>query len=48
MFKGRFPMGRLGEPNDVAKLISFLVSVSNKLVLINIEDEKGNKIRAEK
>ena len=24
------------------------LSVSNELVLINIEDEKGNKIRAEK
>ncbi len=26
MFKDRFPMGRLGRPDDVAKLISFLVS----------------------
>ncbi len=45
IFKDRFPMGRLGQPSDVAKLISFLVSENAEWVTGQIIHSEGGFIR---
>ena len=45
MFKDRFPMGRLGEPNDVAKIISFLISEKAEWITGQIIHSEGGFIR---
>jgi len=45
MFKDRFPMGRLGEPNDVAKIISFLVSEKAEWITGQVIHSEGGFIR---
>jgi 3-oxoacyl-[acyl-carrier protein] reductase len=45
MFKDRFPMGRLGQPSDVAKLISFLVSENAEWVTGQIIHSEGGFVR---
>ncbi|WP_375578507.1 SDR family oxidoreductase [Marivirga tractuosa] len=45
IFKERFPMGRLGQPSDVAKLISFLASENAEWVTGQIIHSEGGFIR---
>jgi 3-oxoacyl-[acyl-carrier protein] reductase len=45
MFKDRFPMGRLGRPNDVAKLISFLVSEKAEWITGQVIHSEGGFTR---
>jgi 3-oxoacyl-[acyl-carrier protein] reductase len=45
MFTDRFPMGRLGQPSDVAKLISFLVSEKAEWITGQIIHSEGGFIR---
>jgi 3-oxoacyl-[acyl-carrier protein] reductase len=45
IFKERFPMGRLGQPEDVAKLISFLVSEDAGWVTGQIIHSEGGFVR---
>ena len=45
MFKDRFPMGRLGQPGDVAKLICFLVSEKAEWITGQIIHSEGGFIR---
>lgn len=45
MFKERFPMGRLGQPEDVAKLISFLVSENAEWITGQIIHSEGGFVR---
>ena len=45
IFKDRFPMGRLGQPTDVAKLISFLASENAEWVTGQVIHSEGGFIR---
>ena len=45
MFKDRFPMGRLGQPDDVAKLISFLVSEKAEWITGQVIHSEGGFMR---
>ena len=45
MFKDRFPMGRLGRPDDVAKLISFLVSEKAEWITGQVIHSEGGFTR---
>src|SRR3954469_1847307 len=45
MFKDRFPMGRLGQPTDVAKLISFLVSEKAEWITGQVIHSEGGFTR---
>lgn len=45
IFSERFPMGRLGQPNDVAKLISFLVSANAEWITGQIIHSEGGFVR---
>ena len=44
-FKERFPMGRLGQPTDVAKLISFLVSENAAWITGQVIHSEGGFVR---
>ena len=45
IFTDRFPMGRLGQPTDVAKLISFLVSENAEWITGQIIHSEGGFVR---
>ena len=45
MFRERFPTGRLGQPQDVAKLVSFLVSENAAWITGQIIHSEGGFIR---
>ena len=45
IFTDRFPMGRLGQPTDVAKLISFLVSDKAEWITGQVIHSEGGFIR---
>lgn len=45
IFTDRFPMGRLGQPTDVAKLISFLVSEKAEWITGQVIHSEGGFIR---
>jgi 3-oxoacyl-[acyl-carrier protein] reductase len=45
IFKDRFPMGRLGQPADVAKLISFLASENSEWVTGQVIHSEGGFVR---
>lgn len=45
IFKDRFPMGRLGQPTDVAKLISFLASENAEWVTGQVIHSEGGFVR---
>jgi 3-oxoacyl-[acyl-carrier protein] reductase len=45
MFKDRFPMGRIGRPDDVAKLISFLVSEKAEWITGQVIHSEGGFTR---
>ena len=45
MFTERFPMGRLGQPKDIAKLISFLVSENAAWITGQVIHSEGGFVR---
>ena len=45
MFKDRFPYGRLGQPDDVARLISFLVSEKAEWITGQVIHSEGGFMR---
>ena len=45
MYKERFPMGRLGQPTDVARLISFLVSENAEWITGQVIHSEGGFVR---
>lgn len=45
MLTKRFPMGRLGEPNDVARLVSFLVSENAEWITGQVIHSEGGFMR---
>ena len=45
MFRSRFPTGRLGQPQDVAKLVSFLVSENAEWITGQVIHSEGGFIR---
>lgn len=45
MFKERFPMGRLGQPQDIAKLISFLASENAEWITGQVIHSEGGFVR---
>ncbi|WP_317173556.1 SDR family oxidoreductase [Hymenobacter montanus] len=45
IFSERFPMGRLGQPEDVAKLISFLVSENAEWITGQVIHSEGGFVR---